>query len=648
MTDLNTNQYLYKQPYLQNQPTYGDGKGGFPINMDDKRLDPVKETAKSNPAISTAKTLIGEPVNIAIGTVPFLVIDRLLKWLPKGESFEKSGLGKLIGHIDNFTEKLSKFNWIKETYAKLPDTNFIKQIINAKPATPRFSMAKAQVTPSRINILNQMIDEAVEVIKPDTTASKELLKTLKTGTNNPIAIQESLKLAGKNPSERFINLLELSKDPSKEGLWDKVLKFFGQTSEKRLLKEAIRIKEAPPVIVANLKKALENPEAAEKLLKKFGEKAVNKPKVTERFLRRYGNILDVNEFKNAANSVKNGQNIYDIAYKKAQDLIGAGNETKIFKNLSNRAEFFTKDHSGMSKIAMSVYNNMTTFLSAHVGKLTKGVSIKSLGSNAIKLGGVAFMFCMGANLLGEIVKDTWNAPKGEKVSTLAHDTISKLGSWIMMIPLGFFMFKGIGSLKNLTGTGISGVLKAPFRALGTLFSTGLKTKKGGVLKTISNGLKRVGGGTGRFLLFMLALTPLTDKILRFVSHSIFGKPNALLAKEKAEAESGKTENAATSNNTDDLKKALEQNKAGMITVAAKNQQNTFGSINPMIEKHLKAKEAASVVKPAPVQEIPAKQQYIPSDTSKIQQENIEKKAKFDATLAKTDSIIKNAETALGS
>ena len=39
---------------------------------------------------------------------------------------------------------------------------------------------------------------------------------------------------------------------------------------------------------------------------------------------------------------------------------------------------------------------------------------------------------------------------------------------------------------------------------------------------------------------------------------------------------------------------------------------------------------------------------MPSDTRKSQQENIERKAKFDATLAKVDSIIKNAENALSS
>jgi len=538
MADLNTNQYLYNKPYLQNQPTYGDGKGGFPTSIDDKRLDPVKEKAKkdinTNPVVSTAKTLLGEPVNIAIGTVPFLAIDRLLKWLPKGKNYETSNLGKIIKRIDNFAEKLPKFNWIKNKYNNLPETNFIKQLINAKSETPRFSMAKSQVMSGRATILNQMLDEAVEI------TGKDGGKTVKA-----------------------------------------------------------------------FKKALEN------------------PKIAKRFLNRYK------------------KDIYDIAYDSAHKLAG-DNLSEKFIALGNRAQFYTGKHSVISKTLMSIYNNMATFLTAHIGKLQRGFSIKSLGANALKLGGVAFMFCMGANLLGKIVKNTWDAPKNEKISTLAHSTVVELGSWLMMIPLGAFLFKGIGSLKNLQGGNlISRAIK-----LGNLFSVGLKTKKGGILKMIPNAIKRVGGGFGRLGLFMFALSPFTDKILRFVSHNIFGKPNALLAKEKAEEESGKTENAATPNNTDDLKKALEQHKAGMITVAAKNQINSTGNTknntNSMIEKYLSQRISEPQLKPVSPQEIPAKQQYIPSDTSKIQQENIEKKVKFDTTLAKTDSIIRNAESTLGS
>ena len=109
MTDLNTNTYLYNQPYPQNQPGYGDNKTGLPINYDDKRLDPVKKDINNNLLVSTAKGFIGEPVNIAIGAVPAIAVDRLLKRLPAGENLKNSPLGKLIDLIDNSVEKLPKF-----------------------------------------------------------------------------------------------------------------------------------------------------------------------------------------------------------------------------------------------------------------------------------------------------------------------------------------------------------------------------------------------------------------------------------------------------------------------------------------------------------------------------------------------------------
>ena len=634
MTDLNTNTYLYNQPYPQNQPGYGDNKTGLPINYDDKRLDPVKKDINNNLLVSTAKGFIGEPVNIAIGAVPAIAVDRLLKRLPAGENLKNSPLGKLIDLIDNSVEKLPKFEGLKKAYNNLPETNFIKQLINAKPATPRW--AKGQLVHGRTQILTDMLDEAVEITKPDTTASKNILKTL---TDDKTAVKEAVKLAGKNKSEEFIRLFELVKKPEKAGFIDKFFKFIGQHPSKRLLKEAIKIKETPPKVVAQLKHALENPEAAEKFLKKFGEKVAKNPEVAERFLERYKKVLDSGEFIEAAHRVTNGEKIYDIAYKSAEKLAGANASTK-FKMLKNSAEFYTKEHSAISKAVMSLYNNMTTFLRFDIGKL------KLNSSGARKLGGAAVMFFIAANLLGKIVKDTWDAPKKEKVSTLAHGVISDLGSWLMWMPLGTFMFKGIGSLKNLKGTNlISRAIKAPFRWAGDLMGTGLYPKKATTLpRKIFNPIKGFFGGIGRFGLFMFALTPLTDKILRFVSHSIFGKPNALLAKEKAEEEKGNTENTENSS-TEALKKALAQNKAGMITVAAKNQVKQPINNNPIEEPPLKQDK-----KPALPQEANTKQQYIPSDTAtgKIQQEKLEKKAKVDDALAKADSVIKNAENTLGS
>ena len=65
MTDLNTNTYLYNQPYPQNQPGYGDNKTGLPISYDDKRLDPIKKDINDNFLMNLLATcLSGKSWNI--------------------------------------------------------------------------------------------------------------------------------------------------------------------------------------------------------------------------------------------------------------------------------------------------------------------------------------------------------------------------------------------------------------------------------------------------------------------------------------------------------------------------------------------------------------------------------------------------------
>jgi len=150
MADLTTNSYNNSYLYSNKKIAYGDNSAvdttkqqpqtaygdnqlqtGISAVYNDKKLDPVKEKAKkdvkSNPVVSTLKAFIGEPVNIAIGLVPFLAVDRLLKWLPKGESFKESGLGKMTGFIDNLAGRLPKPTWLTNYYAGLSPTNFIKQ-----------------------------------------------------------------------------------------------------------------------------------------------------------------------------------------------------------------------------------------------------------------------------------------------------------------------------------------------------------------------------------------------------------------------------------------------------------------------------------------------------------------------------------------
>jgi len=582
MPEINQiNPNIYKQPNYpsvqnaqnnqnaQNHGAYGDNPASIPINYNDPRLAPIKEKANDNFFVQMAKGFIGEPIHILIGVIPFLALNKLLLWLPKGESFEKSALGKMLNNVDKLSGKMPKFEGIKKFYNDLKPTNIIKQIFESAPATPRFSMARNQITSTRGHILADMLREGMEI---NTTADKTKIEAL-------------------------IKNLEIAHPKNMGG---------------------------------------------------------NKP---------YNALCD-------------------SAFTEAGKLVDGKTATKAFKLLENRANFYTKAPSIASKFLMAVHHNLLTFLSYDFAKLAKpGIMNK---------GGALFHFLfivpIGANLLGKIIKNTWDAPKKEKVSTAAHGVIGELGSWIMMLPLGFLMFKGIGGLKNLEGGGrLNRMVKFLPRQLGKFLSVGLDPTK----KAASNWgkpwewFKRGGGGTMRFALFIFGLQATADSALRGVSHKIFGTPHTLIAKEKAEEEAKSGEE----------KKPAYDPQKGLITIANR-QKNKFQGVNnpaniqnntapqntsanktnPMMDKYL-AEHAAknqqattqapaaapinstSQTEPSEVnpQEIAAKnlknktskkEQYMPSDSRKTPQEDLEKKAKFNQALLKTDEAIDEAEKIL--
>lgn len=590
MTDLNTNQYIYKQPYLLNQPAYGDINSNLPVSLDDKRLDTVKDNFKTNPigkVVEGASSSEKEekykfPLLLALGAIPTLLIDKACKVLVRGDSFNESLLGKTLSRIDKFSDSATtkfpvlKFDWAKNLFQKVKNGNsFLSQMINAPSAEPKFSMAKAIVAPAKNQVLSELLEEAAHVSK---------------------------------------------------------------TSEKD---------------IEFLKKALENPKA----FNKFYKKVAKNPKFADKFLKLYNKNPNINELTEIANNFKNGKNIHQIAYDKAHDLIKSvpREELERFNLFRNRAQALinvqnSAPKSVLSKFILGIHNGVNKIF--NLGRAGAGIKGKL---------GLVFGFLMTAYFLGETVKKTLDAPKGEKGSTLSHGVlVDFIAGWLMFDPLARFMYKGIGSLKALAGDNngfIGKALKWPFRKAGDLLSTGLKVKPmpaniGIISKSfrhIGSFAKRFSGGVGRFLVMTMVLFPVMDKIARFVSHNIFGKPNALLAKEKEEEAKGQDDP-----NSEALKQALEKNKA-FLTVAAKNSINPLEKINPMITKHLKL-HAESLNEPAAAEPLagksvktnePVKYTYMPSDTRKVASEEQQKIAKFNSTIAATDKVLRQAEKTVG-
>ena len=620
MADLTTNNYISKQPYIQNKIAYGDGNSAIPTNYNDKRLDSVKDNFKTNPLGKVAGGIadssekdnkMNMPILLALGTVPTLLIDKATKEIIKGKSFKKSRLGWLTKKIDDFSASATtkfpvlKFDWAKSFSEKIKNIGFIKQAVDAPAAMPVWSQPKSMVVPAKDSVLKELIEEA-GALRTQISVTKLTAHLEKGQPGSAEQIYNSvIKLAGENPSKQFVKLLkELEKLTAKnasEQAKNDVL--------KNLIEEAVTLKTQSSVT-----------------------------KLTTSFQTGQSEI----------------KQIYDSAVR-----LAGNNPSEKFAVLRNRAEALADIKGAAPKSALSNF-----LLTAH-NSVSKVINLGSFGKGIGGKLGPLFGFLMTAYFLGDSVKKTIDAPKGEKKSTLAHAVIVDfISSWLLFDPIAKFMYKGIGVLNKVNAEGIGKFRTKPLNLVGKVLSTGLDMPEAKTfLGKAFNGVKGFGGGIGRFALMMMVLFPVVDKISRFVSHTIFGKPTTLLAKEKAEAEK---DNEPAKTDTDELSKALAANK-GMLTVAAKTQtnmqNNTNTGINPMIAERLKLRALTADSKPGSSQlpennkeqEIAAKNsdnngqpEYIPSDTRKDPSKNIDAETKLNAALAESDRKIKAAQDTLNS
>lgn len=110
------------------------------------------------------------------------------------------------------------------------------------------------------------------------------------------------------------------------------------------------------------------------------------------------------------------------------------------------------------------------------------------------------------------------APKEQKVATLADEFVAGLGSFVFSMPLASSIVYSIATLKNLKGNN-------PLKLIGKIIGMGLPTiAENGTITQTNKILPRYLGGAMRFFLVMWVISP---KISDFISkgvHKIFGKP----------------------------------------------------------------------------------------------------------------------------
>lgn len=142
--------------------------------------------------------------------------------------------------------------------------------------------------------------------------------------------------------------------------------------------------------------------------------------------------------------------------------------------------------------------------------------------------GLGVFLC--ANLM-TLYNTAQDAPEGQKVSTVANDFASTIGSVAITTPLAAAATYGLATLKNLDGKGLAAIPKA----IGKFVGLGLDSiKNGEVIKNTSK-MKGFVGGFIRAILILFVISPKITKPIQNAIQKVFGKPYDPAAEEAAKA-----------------------------------------------------------------------------------------------------------------
>ncbi len=132
---------------------------------------------------------------------------------------------------------------------------------------------------------------------------------------------------------------------------------------------------------------------------------------------------------------------------------------------------------------------------------------------------------MGLLLCGSMIgtyNNAQDAPKNKKVATVADDFVGTIGSIAISTPLAFKTTYGLASLSNLKGNSI---ITKGLKKIGNIFSMGLDkvAANGSIIKNTSKMKGLIGGGL-RFAAIMFVFSSLFSKPIKAGIHKVFGKP----------------------------------------------------------------------------------------------------------------------------
>lgn len=228
---------------------------------------------------------------------------------------------------------------------------------------------------------------------------------------------------------------------------------------------------------------------------------------------------------------------------------------------------FCRGNVGDSLIKFNVVNG--TLADTKMGSLIQQsilVPTESISNFVNDKSGLGFFLSLG--YLGTF-NNMQDAPKEQKIGTIADDFITTIGSIAIATPIASKLTYGLASLskvglkvgqngeilkdaagKVIVNEGYKGLGYKLTRGIGRIFGTGLNYGKGykpeelihpikailGLFsgnnikystsfgKRLANTLKSYSGGVGRFALLLLVFAPIFSKPIKKVVNKIFGKP----------------------------------------------------------------------------------------------------------------------------
>ena len=487
--------------------------------------------------------------------------------------FKKSGMRKTLSQLKGHT--LSPVNKMAKPLLKGPKgealdtcTDTLKTFLS-KGDSQASQLKRILFKPDGDEIkkaVSQITDADTLAKIEDTLSSKSILNKFK--KRKPVDIQASIdELIKKGDTQRLHELNEIINPKSSSDILDAIKKTTDQSTLDAL--KNITGKTETQEIVDTVKDTIEH-----KNLRTMYEKLTGSDKDFQSFIKSIREI-ETDDFLKYQNFEDFYSKVLQHHTKDGKLDVDALNKT--FSELSDNPEFSAKIKGWLGKsdmgLALKKYailngDSANSKVSQQIQKMllrtTEGVTNGVTSSSLMGL-------LMGLYIYNGVFNKTQDAPKGEKVATVAENAVGDVGNYMMLPVAGSILYGGatlkyLGSgasqitrykngLKNLTEQASLGLLskaeikaqykalkqglnkgvkwyQKPIRALANFVSIGLEQNptNGKVLRK----LKGFGGGAMRFAIVLLGIAPFLTKPVMKVCHKVFGKPTDTSYPDKAD------------------------------------------------------------------------------------------------------------------